>query len=208
MTDYASLNCTRRVDTGSNASRQLRHRGLVPATVYGHGEPVSLVIDLHHFRVIEHSSKSGSQLVNLLIDDKESGIVLVKKVQRDMIKMTPLHIDLQRISLTEELQVSVALVLDGEPAGVAAGGMLEVMMHSLRVRCAAGKVPDRLTHDVSAMNIGDTLDAGAIALPEGSTLLDRPEECVALIRQPMRVAETTDAEAVAPTDVAAETAEE
>lgn len=200
MATYPTLSCATRTEIGSNAARQLRHQGLLPATVYGHGEPLSLKMDRHHFSVLEHASKSGSQIVVLEIDGVESGIVLVKKVQRDMIKMTPLHVDFQRISLSEELQVVVSLVPEGEPVGIATGGTFELVLHSLHIRCAADKVPDSISFDVSAMNIGDTIEAGAIALPEGCTLLDRPEECVALVRQP-RVAEAVTETATATAEV-------
>lgn len=190
MTTYPTLTCALRTSTGSNAARKMRNQGQLPATLYGHGQPVSLVLDQHHFSVIEHASQSGSQLLNLLIDGTESGLVLVKTVQRDTLKKKPMHLDLQRISLLEELHATVSVSLVGEPLGVKEGGLLEMTMHSLHLRCAAGVVPDQLTYDISNMQCGDTLEAGAFVLPEGCTLEDRPEECVALIRQPMRTAET------------------
>jgi large subunit ribosomal protein L25 len=165
--------------------------------VYGHGLPVSLVLDQHHFSFIEHGSQSGSQLVNLSIDGKDSGLAVVKTVQRNSLKKTLVHIDFQRISLQEQLHVTVSVVLEGEAIGVKEGGMLEMPMHALHLRCEAGEVPDTVTHDISAMKIGDTLEAGAFVLPAGCVLLDRPEECIALIRPPMRTA--TPAETPAPT---------
>lgn len=186
MTMYPTLACALRTDTGSNAARKLRQQGLLPATVYGHGVAVSLVLNQHHFSVIEHASQSGSQLVNLSIDGKDSGLVVVKTVQRNTLKRTLLHVDFQRISLQEQLHVTVSVVLEGEAVGVKEGGMLEMPMHALHLRCEAGVVPDNVTHDISAMKIGDTLEAGVFVLPAGCILLDRPEECVALIRPPIR----------------------
>lgn len=197
MTVYPTLNCLPRTALGSNAARKLRQQGLVPTSVFGHGDPVSLTASQHDFSVIAHASHSGSQLVNLLIDGQDSGLVLVKAVQRDPIKQTLLNLELQRVSLQEELQATVVVVLEGEPAGVKEGGMLETTLHALHLRCAASLVPDNVTYDISAMQIGDTLKAGAFALPAGCTLLDRPDECVALIRAPIRTTAT---------DAAAETA--
>lgn len=194
MTLYPTLTCASRTGTGKNAARKLRHQGLLPATVYGHGSAVSLVLPQQHFKIIEQASKSGSQLVSLSIDGQDSGLAMVKMVQRDALKHTPVHLDLQRVSLLQEMLVTVTVVLTGEPAGVKEGGMLETHMHALHLRCAANALPDNVTHDISAMKIGDTLDAAAIALPDGCTLMDRPEECVALIRQPIRTAAKSVAE--------------
>lgn len=197
MATYPTLTCSLRTCTGTNAARQLRHQGLLLASVFGHGDPVKLVVNLRHFCKVQQESKSGSQFVTLSIDGKESGLALVKAVQLDPLKHIPLHLDLQRISLQEKLHVTVSVLLEGIPTGVDEGGMLETTMHALHLRCAADMVPDNLTHDVSGMKIGDTLDAGTFVLPEGCELLDRPEECVALIRPPLRKAETAAATATA-----------
>jgi len=189
MTTYPTLACSRRTGTGSNATRKLRQQGLLPATVYGHGAPASLVLDRRHFAIIEHASSSGSQLVNLSIDGADGGLALLKAIQRDTLRRVPTHVDLQRISLLEELHATVTIVLTGEPIGVKeGGGMLETPMHALHLRCAAGVVPDNVTYDISDMKVGDTLEASVFALPDGCVLLDRPEECVALIRPPIRTA--------------------
>lgn len=198
MTTYPTLSCVRRSDTGSNAARKFRQQGLLPATVYGHGAPVSLVLDQHHFALVMHEGHSASQLVTLSIDGTESGMVLVKGVQLDAMRKKPLHVDLQRVSLQEQLQVSVPVLLEGEPIGTREGGTLELIVHALHLSCAAGLVPEHITHDISAMKIGDTLDAGALVLPQGCTLLDHPEECIALIRPPVRVEEAETTEASAP----------
>jgi large subunit ribosomal protein L25 len=195
MTTYSTLACARRDGTGSSIARQLRAKGKVPATVYGHGAPLSLVLDQHDFARVERESDSGSQLVQLSIDGVDGGLALVKSVQRSTLKRMTLHVDLQRVSLSQQLQVTVAVMLTGDPAGVTEGGRLEVILHALHLSSAAGSVPDNLVHDVSAMQIGDTLEAGTIALPDGCVLLDRPEECVALVRQPMRTAATATTEA-------------
>lgn len=194
MPTYPTLTCSLRTGIGSNAARQLRQQGLLPATVFGHGAPVSLVLDQHHFITIERKCNSASQFVNLSIDGQDGGLALVKTVQRNSLKKTPLHLDLQRISLQEQLHVAVSVVLKGEPIGVQKGGMLEIAVHALNLSCAAGVVPDSLTYDISTMEIGDILEASAFVLPKGCTLLDSPIECVALIRQPVLAEETPAAE--------------
>ncbi len=198
MSTYPTLACSLRTGTGSNASKQLRHQGLLPASIYGHGDPVSVTLDLRMFKGVMHESHSGSQLVNLTIDGKDSGLALIKSVQREAMKQTPLHLDLQRISLVQKLHVTVNIILEGEAEGVKAGGMLQTTLHSLHLLSAAGTVPDNVTHDISTMKIGDMLEAGDITLPEGCELLDSPTETVAQIRQPLRAEVVVDPEAQQP----------
>ena len=189
MSTYPTLACSLRTGIGSNASKQLRHQGLLPASVFGHGDPLSLTLDLRQFNVVMHDSHSGSQLVNLTIDGVDSGLALIKAVQRETLKRTPLHLDLQRISLKEKLHVTVNVILLGESVGVKEGGVLLTTVHSLHLLSAADTIPDNVSFDISHMKIGDMLTAGEITLPEGCELLDSPTENVAQIRQPLRVVE-------------------
>ena len=181
MTTYPVLSCSLRDSFGGAASRRMRLQGQVPAIVYGHGESVSLTLERRHFSSIEQAL-AGAQIVRLSIDGVDGGLALVKKVQRDVLKRIPSHIDLQRVSLQQSLQVSVSIVLDGDAAGVLLGGVLEMTMHALNLRCAASAVPEVLRHDITNLQVGEPLLAGHLQLPEGCELLDRAEECIAVIR--------------------------
>ncbi len=182
MTMYPTLTCALRTGTGSREARKLRHQGLVPATVYGHGAAVSLTLDVRHFGAIQHANHSGSLIVSLLVDGKDDGLALVKAVQHAPIAKLPTHVDLQRISQHESLQVSVKLFLEGEAAGVVAGGVLEIISHAVNLRCPASSVPDSLKHDLTEMQIGDTLLAGQLILPAGCVLLDPEDTPMATLR--------------------------
>ncbi|HEY3377078.1 MAG TPA: 50S ribosomal protein L25 [Armatimonadota bacterium] len=193
MTTYPTLTCVSRTEIGSQAARKMLRQGQIPATVYSNGDPVSLMMDRRHFASVERAGQSGSQIVRLTLDGADAGLVLVKAIQRDLLKHFPTHIDLQRISLQQYLEVNVPVHLEGEPAGVHEGGVFEVTLHALNLRCMASAVPESLTHDISTMQVGDTLTAGQIVLPEGCELSDRPEECLAIIRQKLGVAAAPEA---------------
>ncbi|MHB9132548.1 MAG: 50S ribosomal protein L25 [Armatimonadota bacterium] len=182
MTLYPTLTCTSRTSIGSNAVRKLLQQGLLPATIYGHGAPASLVMEQRDFIIACRTGHSGSQIMRLTVDGQDGGLALVKNVQRHVTKYTPVHLDLQRISLQEKLHITVSIVLEGEAAGVALGGVLEMNTHALNLRCAATAVPESITHDISDLQVGGTLLAGQLVLPEGCELLDRADELVAVIR--------------------------
>lgn len=203
MTTYPTLTCALRTGTGSREARKLRHQGKLPATVYGHGAAVSLTLDARHFGAIQHANRSGSLIVGLLVDGKEDGLALVKAVQHAPIAKLPTHVDLQRISQHESLQVSVQLILEGDAAGVIAGGVLETIAHAVNMRCPASSVPDSLKFDVSDMQIGDTLLAGQLILPEGCVLHDPADTPMATLRHSKLTSAPT-AEAAPAAEAAAE----
>jgi large subunit ribosomal protein L25 len=53
--------------------------------------------------------------------------------------------------------------------GVAEGGILELVAHSLRIKCPAGAIPNSIKVDVSHLNVGDGVYVRDLALPAGVT---------------------------------------
>ncbi len=72
-------------------------------------------------------------IVNLNLDGQDVGLALVKNVQVNTLHKQIMSIDLQRISLKEQLHIVIPLVLTGEPAGVHAGGILGIERHTVNV---------------------------------------------------------------------------
>ena len=58
----------------------------------------------------------------------------------------------------------------GTPVGVKTfGGLLEQSLRSLAIECLPRDLPDRITVDVSQLNIGDSIHVRDIQLPSGVT---------------------------------------
>ncbi|HET9800188.1 MAG TPA: 50S ribosomal protein L25, partial [Chthoniobacterales bacterium] len=78
------------------------------------------------------------------------------------------HVDFHAISMDEKIEASVPL----EPIGIATGvknfgGLLDQNIRSLTVECFPKDLPDKITVDVSALNIGDSIHVRDIKLPSG-----------------------------------------
>lgn len=63
--------------------------------------------------------------------------VLIRDVQWDHLGKEILHLDFSRVSAEEIIETTVALELRGHAAGIAAGGILEHLVHSLSINCRA-----------------------------------------------------------------------
>ena len=79
------------------------------------------------------------------------------------------------------------------------GGLLEQSVRALAIECLPSDLPDKLTVDVSALNIGDSIHVRDIALPEGVRTKIQPDLTVFSVLAP-----TVEEEPVA--EVAAEAA--
>ena len=70
--------------------------------------------------------------------------------------------------------------------------MLEQITRELTIEALPTDIPDSLTHDVSAMEIGDTLTLEALTPPSTVTLLDDPETVIATLSPPRLQLEAED----------------
>ncbi|HYR68594.1 MAG TPA: 50S ribosomal protein L25 [Candidatus Dormibacteraeota bacterium] len=156
-----ALKSERRSDVGKGVARKLRMTGRIPAVYYGRGEEsIPLIVSLKELEELIHSAEGSNVIVDLRVggDSSPERKALIREIQRDPVGGTILHLDLQHISLTEQIIVEVPIVLLGTPTGVKdGGGILEHLLREVEVECLPTDIPSRLEVDVSALNIGDSL---------------------------------------------------
>lgn len=179
---HINIEVTQRETRGKNANRQLRAAGRVPAVVYGGGrEPVA--IDLGKRQIEELLKTAGGEnavfLLKLAGTDK-SRHTMLREIQQDAITGDLIHVDFQRVNLDEKVRVAVQIELHGEATGVKnEGGLLDFVTREVEVECLPDKIPSRLEVDVSGLHVGQHVEAGQLALPEGVELLVEAERVIA-----------------------------
>lgn len=169
---------------GTRASRQLRHLGRIPGVVYGHGrENLSIDVDVRDFLQTLHAR---TRMFDLQVEGRPAEKVLVKDLQYDSMGDVLVHVDLLRVDLTEQVEVSVPMVLTGHPVGVVqTKGILDQPLHELRVRCLPLQIPNELRIVVAHLEIGMMISVKEVALPEGVVALNPPEQVVAIVHPPV-----------------------
>ncbi|MGQ0645321.1 MAG: 50S ribosomal protein L25 [Elusimicrobiota bacterium] len=175
-------------EIGTNgALRALRESGEVPAVVYGGQKPpVSVSVTAKELKI--HGGASA--LINLKVGS-EAETVLLKDVQRDPISRKFIHLDFQRISLTEKIEVSASLRFTGEAPGVKlGGGILEHILREVRVRCLPTAIPEAIEVDVSGLQLNQGLRVKDLRPPEGVEVLNDKELLVANVVAPTILEET------------------
>src|SRR5581483_9785755 len=98
-----------------------------------------------------------------------------KAVQRDPIKGFIEHVDFLLVRRGEKVTVEVPVRVSGE---VFPGGMLDQQLVQVLVEAEATNIPQGFEVDVDGMEIGTSVHAGDIELPEGVTLAADPEALV------------------------------
>jgi large subunit ribosomal protein L25 len=190
-----ALSVSTREPSGSRGARRLRRQGHVPGVVYGGGEdPVSFQID---GRVLRQVLAHAGAVLDLSIDGGAPSPVVIKEQAHHPVTGDTVHLDLLRVRLDVAIQATTVLELVGvdDAPGTKEGGVLEHVTRELNIEALPGDIPDSLHHDVSEMQIGDTLTLDAISAPSGVTLLDDPETVIATLTPPkLQVEEETEIE--------------
>jgi large subunit ribosomal protein L25 len=169
---------------GTNSNRRLRAAGKIPAVVYGGGKE-SVPIEVDRKAVLDLLKETGTEnavfLLKLAGTGKERH-TMIRDLAVDPVSRQILHIDFQRILMTEKVRVSVSIELTGTAEGVKnEGGILDFVTREVQVECLPGDIPRRLTVDVSGLHIGQHLEAAALAIPAGVVLLEDPTRVIASV---------------------------
>jgi large subunit ribosomal protein L25 len=184
---------------GSKGSRkQLRAGGRVPAVVYGRGEPVHVSLASTDIKRALGTAAGLNVLLDLEIKGNNGSsleMVMLKELQRHPLKQDFfIHADFIRISLKDSLEVSAPLNFMGEPEGVKEGGVLQILLREISIRCLPGDIPEYIDVPVGNLDIGDVLTVADLELPEEIEILNELDESVASVLMPQMEEEEEEVE--------------
>jgi large subunit ribosomal protein L25 len=160
-----------RARTGTGGAREARRQGFVPGVLYGGGlEPVA--ITLKKGEVIK--AVETGQFLNAtatLVYKGERQLVIPQGIQMHPVTDQPMHVDLFRIKLDQIIKVEVPVHFTGTELspGLKKGGTLNIVRHTVELNVPAGKIPEYLEADVSALEVGDNVKISNVVLPEGAS---------------------------------------
>jgi len=158
---------------GKGASRRLRRAGRVPGVLYGAGkEPVSLSMEASRIGKQMENEAFFSHILAVKVDGEEAQAV-VKDLQRDPATSQVLHVDLQRVSSTEELHMRVPLhfINEADSPGKRHGGVISHLMVDVEIGCLPRDLPEFIEVDMSGLDVGDSLHLSELAMPDRVRLM-------------------------------------
>jgi large subunit ribosomal protein L25 len=179
-----TLKVAAREPSGSRQARRLRREGNIPGILYGGGEdPVPFLVESRELR---HALATAGAVLDLSIEGAGSSPVVLKELIRHPVSGLTVHIDLLRVRLDVKIETTVQLELTGEEdsPGVKEGGVLEHVTRELTIEALPNDIPDSISHDVSEMQINDTLTLDSLRPPANVELLDDPETVIAILSPP------------------------
>ena len=189
-----------RDEIGKNANRRLRAAGGIPAVVYGGGKE-SIAISVEKNAIHDLLRQAGGENAVFLLKLAGTGKArhtMVRELVVDPISRQIIHIDFQRVLMTEKVKVQVPIELIGVPEGVKnQGGVLDFITREVELECLPGDIPPQLELDVSALEVGDQLQMKDLELPAKVELLEELDRVVAAVAHSRVALEVEAAEAEA-----------
>jgi large subunit ribosomal protein L25 len=164
------LNVEKREKVGTGGARATRNAGLIPGILYG-GPRGAVAIEINA-KDVEIAIRSGKFLSHMVeIDHRgERQPVIPRAVQFHPVTDQPLHVDLYRVEENAEIAIDVVVHFRNHDAspGLKRGGVLNIVRHTIKLKCKANKIPEEVVVDLTDLDIGDSVHISHIKLPEGA----------------------------------------
>ena len=182
MTDILTLAAEMRDETGTGASRALRRRGMIPATIYGAGkDAMSIAIEEKEITKYYRKPQYLSQLIQFEIGQKKYK-VLPKAIDLHPITEIVSHADFVFLEeKVQKMQVPVVYSNKENCLGIKKGGYFNTVKRFLTISCPVENLPRKIEIDVTSMPISSSIKAKDAPLPTGAKLLENPEFVIASI---------------------------
>ncbi len=184
--DPIKIKAEARTEQGTGAVRRLRRAGMIPGSVMKMKKGGTELIKLpEHDFMMAMRGRTGKQILVTLDMNGAEVPALLRELQNDVLKGTPIHVDFSEVSLTQKVRITVPLYLVGEPKGVKiGGGVLEQVLRSVDIDCLPTDIPERFDVDVSALDIDQTMFVRDLKLDAKYTVVTRGEFALAVVKAP------------------------
>lgn len=181
--------------TMGKKSKRVRWEGKVPGVYYAHGEKnISLQIPKLSLDPLIYTSET--HVIDLRVGDVTKKAIL-RDLQFDPVTDRAIHFDLQGLREDEEVTLEIPVVVTGGvPVGVRDGGLLQHIMHKVKVSCLPKNIPGKIEVNVANLGMNRSIHVSELNIPN-VTVLEALEDPVVSVVPPTVVKETTEVAAVA-----------
>jgi large subunit ribosomal protein L25 len=194
----AVLEAQARDTFGKNEARRTRRGGQVPGVLYGGDGKGATAIAVQPKALLKilHSESGQNTLISLKMAGAGDNRVLVKDFQLDPITHEVLHVDFLKIAMDKLLQVTIPIIVHGEPKGVKQqGGILEFIRREIEIECLPADIPEHVEVDVSELMLHQGIRVRDLAVDPKWKAVSDPDMMIVHVILPKAEEVATPAEA-------------
>jgi large subunit ribosomal protein L25 len=196
-----TVNATVRKEVGKKA-HTLRYKGDIPGIFYGHSKS-NIPVTIPEKTLKPLYKTSAASIITLKLDDGSMHKCILKDIDFDPVSEKPVHFDLYGVNENELLTIEVPVLLTGgTPQGVKEGGILQQILHKLKVSCLPKDIPEHIEINVATLAINKSIHVADLKVPN-VTIAENAKTAIVAVVPPVveKVAEVAATEAaVAPAE--------
>jgi large subunit ribosomal protein L25 len=171
MSKIVTIKAAARGRAGKGAARSVRREGLVPGVVYGDKQDPQIISLI--YKDVEPHVNTGrflSTLVDLEIDGKTIRAI-PRDIQFEPVKDRITHVDFLRLGKDSRIAVNIPVHFKNQDTapGIKAGGVLNIVSHSVSLFCPADFIPDEIVVDLAGMQVNSSIHLSDVKLPDKVT---------------------------------------
>lgn len=177
-----TLQATIRKEPGK-AIKAMRREGNVPGIFYGHGLK-NIPVSVPEKTLRPLYATTATHVISLTLDDGSTYPCILKDITFDPVSERPTHFDLFGLNPDEKLTIEVPVrLVGGTPQGVREGGILQHVLHKVRVSCLPKDIPEMFELDVAGLTMNSSIHISDI--PAGNVeILEDPRSTVVAVIPP------------------------
>ncbi|MEK7654980.1 MAG: 50S ribosomal protein L25/general stress protein Ctc [Pseudomonadota bacterium] len=145
-------------ERNSESPRELRLQGNIPGIVYGGSAPARITLNGKELSKAYENVSYYTGIIQLQTG-KAKEDVLAKAVQLDPVTDRIIHADFMRVNKEMRIRVRVPVRFINEEKSIAIkrGGVLNIIVHALEVKCSPYQIPSELVYDLSGVGMTDQI---------------------------------------------------
>lgn len=157
---------------GKGAARSIRKGNNIPAVIYGEKKaPIAIELNGRDFETLLKTPALRTKLFNIKTPNGIEDAMLMD-IQYHPVSDAVIHADFKRINVKEPVNVVVPVeVINIETSkGIKLGGVLNFAVRKVALRGLVQDIPEKITIDLTELNIGETVHGSDLVLPKGIEL--------------------------------------
>ena len=180
------LNIEKRTVTNSRTSKKLRKDGYIPGSISGRGkESISVAIKADELRK-GLSTYGRYSLFKLAIEGEKPMTGMVKDIHYSPLSHNMLNVDIQQVSLNEEIRAELPIRIKGAEVLEHNKLMALRQLDTISVKGLPQDIPDEVIVDVSNVKGSENINIADIEFPQGIVPDGNPEQIVLSIVETKR----------------------
>ncbi len=205
MATVREFKATARPLAGKGVARAVRREGRVPGVIYGDNQPpLNISLDQAELAQRIFAGRFLTTLCDMDVDGNKVRVI-PRDFQIDPVRDVPIHVDFMRLGkgATIRVKIPIHMINADQSPGIKRGGTVNIVTHTLEVRCPAEAIPEALEVDLAGLEINHSRHLSDINLPPNVRPYIQGDATLVTIVPPSGYAEEKAAEGAAAAAAAA-----